>query len=112
MTNLVRAFFNFNVQGEANPRLGSLYRLLDFTRTKMMLRELNISVRLVDVTRKAPRLVSSGEIRRERVQLAGLVVIHPLRLLLHWLWSVRLVNLRSMLVNQASHGVQNTLGRQ
>ena len=81
----------------------------------MMLRELNISVRLVDVTRKAPRLVSSGEIRRERVQLAGLVIIHPLWLLLHRLRSVRLMNLRllgSIFGNKASEGVESTLGRQ
>ena len=55
---------------------------------------LNISVGLVDVTREAPRLVSSGEILWKRVQLTGLVIIHPLWLLLHWLRSVRLVNLR------------------
>ena len=40
LTNLVTAFFNFNVQGEANPRLGSLYRLLDFTRRATMLKYL------------------------------------------------------------------------
>ena len=69
-------------------------RLLISIRTKMMATELNISVGLVDVTRKAPGLVSSGEILWERVQLTGLVVIHPLWLLLHWLWSVRLMDLR------------------
>ena len=61
-----------------------------------MLTELNISIGLVDVTRKAPRLVSSGEILWERVQLTGLVIIHPLWLLLHRLRSVRLVNLREL----------------
>ena len=59
-----------------------------------MATDLNISVGLVDVTRKAPRLVSSGEILWERVQLTGLVVIHPLWLLLHRLWSVGLMDLR------------------
>ena len=55
---------------------------------------LNISVGLVDVTREAPGLVSSGEVLWQRVQLAGLVIIHPLGLLLHRLWSVRFMNLR------------------
>ena len=64
-----------------------------------MVRESNISVRLVDLTRKAPRLVSSGEILGERVQLSGLVIIHPLGLLLRRLWSVSLVNLRLFMVN-------------
>ena len=59
-----------------------------------MATELDISVSLVDVTGKAPGLVSSGEILWQRVQLPGLVIIHPLGLLLHRLWSVRFMNLR------------------
>ena len=59
-----------------------------------MATELNISVRLVDVAGEAPRLVSSGEILRQRVQLPSLVIIHPLGLLLHRLGSVRLMDLR------------------
>ena len=62
----------------------------------MMLTDLKISVGLVDVTGEAPGLVSSGEVLRQRVQLTSLVVIHPLGLLLHRLWSVRLVDLRLM----------------
>ena len=61
-----------------------------------MLTDLNISVGLVDVTREAPGLVSSGKVLWQRVQLAGLVIIHPLGLLLHRLWSVRFMNLRLM----------------
>ena len=61
-----------------------------------MLTDLKISVGLVDVTGEAPGLVSSGEVLRQRVQLTSLVVIHPLGLLLHRLWSVRLVDLRLM----------------
>ena len=59
-----------------------------------MATELDISVSLVDVTGKAPGLVSSGEILWQRVQLPGLVIIHPLGLLLHRRGPVRLVDLR------------------
>ena len=58
-----------------------------------MLTDLKISVGLVDVTREAPRLVGSGKVLWQRVQLTGLVIIHPLGLLLHRLWSVRFMDL-------------------
>ena len=44
---------------------------------------LNLSLGAVHLTREAPGLVSAGEVLGQRSQLPGLVVIHPLRLLLN-----------------------------
>ena len=60
--------------------------------------DLNISIGLIDLTRESPRLVSSGEILRQRVKLPGLVIIHPLRLLLHWCGPRRFVDLEMFVI--------------
>ena len=44
---------------------------------------LNLSLGAVELTREAPGLVGAGEVLRQRTQLPGLVIVHPLRLLLH-----------------------------
>ena len=44
---------------------------------------LNLSLGAVELTREAPGLVSPGEILRKRAKLPGLVIVHPLRLLLN-----------------------------
>ena len=44
---------------------------------------LNLSLGAVELTREAPGLVSAGEVLRQRAKLPGLVIVHPLRLLLN-----------------------------
>ena len=61
----------------------------------MIATNLNISVWLIDLTRVSPRLVSSWEVLRKRVEFPGFVIIHPLRFLLNWHGPVRFMDLES-----------------
>ena len=74
---------------------------------------LNLSLGAVELTRKAPGLVSPGEILRKRAKLPGLVIVHPLRLLLNRCGPVSFMDLqeKSELFDRLkTHYI--TLGRQ
>ena len=57
---------------------------------------LNLSLGAVHLTREAPGLVSAGEVLGQRSQLPGLVVIHPLRLLLNGRGPVSFMDLQEI----------------
>ena len=64
----------------------------------MIVTDLNISIGLIDLARESPGLVGSRKVLWQRVQLPGFVIIHPLGLLLHWLGSLRFMNLQISLL--------------
>ena len=58
---------------------------------------LNLALGAVHLTREAPGLVSAGEVLGQRSQLPGLVIVHPLRLLLNRRGPVSFVDLQEKL---------------
>ena len=65
-------------------------RICSFINLKI---KLNVSTRCCKLTRETPRWISFRKVLGQGIQFPGFIIIHPLRLLLHWLCSVCFMNL-------------------